>query len=152
MSSKTPFGFYNRRNTEDGESLKSSQLEQQLNVRIDPNKTNDELIDQGEQYMEIFIEDRFSGTTRSIVGIYRGTTARGANIIKPSIFPRGMDEDKREKFAWLNEASFFYGEITGFRPATRETLEACASGLENMGVGNYIGKDSPTQSQLCLFD
>jgi len=139
------FGFHNKGHSE---NTGPSKLEESLNIVFNPLKELASLKSQGEKFHEIFIGNS------SVLGIYRGTTEDGAQVIMPTTFPNGnsyydKDSPQDSKLIWRNRPSFFYSPIIGFRPIDKDTLRANASGFDEVAhLGDYIGKDN----QMKLFE
>lgn len=99
-----------------------------------------EIADLGAVFLEIFIGGN------GYVGIYRGTTRDGGHVLMPSTIPDGkryLDKNisMEERFVWMDQPTVHYNRIEGFRPITRESLEASASGFEKVAhLGDYLGK------------
>ncbi len=112
-----------------------------LDLILNTTRREHEIAAMGSVFLEIFIGSSI------LAGIYKGMTDEGGHIIMPSTFPNGkkFSDDSlptSERFVWMNQPSVHYNRLTGFRPIRRESLEAFASGFENVEhLGDYLNKN-----------
>ena len=117
-----------------------------LDLTLNTTQRTPEIAALGNVFLEIFIGGK------GYVGIYRGMTCDGGHVLMPSALPNGrkyFDHNlpASERFVWMAQPTVHYNRIEGFRPLTRENLEAAASGFESVAhLGDYLGKKPDEKS------
>lgn len=120
------FGFHNRKD----EGRKPSNLESELGLFLDSEKTPPVIEGMEEYFLNIMIDDM------SVFGVYRGTTKDGVHVLMSSITP--IDD---KSYAWVNAPARYAGSIRAARYVLEPFLNSVAQDFDKVrGLGKVYNK------------